>query len=162
MNEEEAIQLLTYNLPKQAPSQNTSELAQHLHCWPLLLNLVHGQLSVCVREQHIPLAQAIGHIQEQLKEKGLNAFDVDKRRSAVIAAAESSIGLLSPDELHALQKLILSVGFSIPVPIALLRAMLKISNEGIEKLCRRLIHLGLISPHQFMIAPNNKAIATLL
>ena len=158
MGEEEAIKLLTYNLPGQAPSEDISRLAQNLHCWPLLLKLVHGQLSVCISEQHKSLAQSIDQVEEALKGKGLNAADVDKRRSAVMAVAECSIAMLSSDEMYTLQKLVLSAGFSMPVPVPLLPAMLKASSDDIEKLCGRLLQLGLISRCQFITAPNNKTI----
>ena len=157
MNEEEAVKLLTYNLPGQGPSEHTSQLAQKLHCWPLLLKLVHGQLSVCISEHHKPLIQAIDQVEEALKGKGLDAVDVDKRRSAVMAVTECSIALLSSDEMYTLQKLVLSAGFSMPVAVPLLPAMLKINSEDIEKLCKRLLKLGLINHCQFMTASNNKA-----
>ena len=156
MNEEEAIKLLTYNLPGQ--SEITNLLALNLLCWPLLLKLVQGQLSICVREQHKPLPQALDHVKEMLKAKGFNTPGVDKRRSAVLAVIESSIGLLNPDEMNALQKLVLSAGFSMPFSLPLLPAMLKVGSEEIEKLCRKLLRLGLISQCQLMTAPNNKAI----
>ena len=142
MNEEEAIKLLTYNLTGQ--SEDTNLLAQNLLCWPLLLKLVQGQLSICVREQHKSLPQAIDQVEEMLKAKGFNAPDVD-RRSAVLAVVESSIGLLNSDETNALRKLVLSAGFSIPFPLPLLPAMLKVNSEEIEKLCGKLLRLGLIS-----------------
>ena len=152
MNEEEATKLLTYNLPTQYV--NTSNLAQNLHCWPLLLSLVGGQLSTCIREQHKSLPQAIDQVETMLKEKGL---DVDKR-SAVTAVTESTVGLLSSDELHTLQKLVLSAGFSMPVPTALLPAMLKVSSGEIDRLCGKLLQLRLITRCQLVTAPNNKAI----
>jgi len=47
----EAIQVLTLNIietEELSPSSYNavSELANNLHCWPLLLSLVHGQLYV--------------------------------------------------------------------------------------------------------------------
>ena len=155
MNEEEAIKLLTYNLTGQ--SEDTNPLAQNLLCWPLLLKLVQGQLSICVKEQHKPLPQAIDKVEEMLKAKGFNAPHVDKR-SAVLAVVKSSMGLLNSDETNALQKLVLSAGFSMPFPLLLLPAMLKVSSEEIEKLCGKLLRLGLISQCQLITAPNNKAI----
>ena len=152
MNEEEAIKLLTYNLPRQ--DRNSSNLVQTLHCWPLLLSLVCGQLNVCVSEQHKSLPQAIDQIETTLKDKGL---DVDKR-SAVTAVTESTVGLLNSDEMHTLQKLVLSAGFSMPVPIALLPAMLKISSGEIDKLCGKLLQLRLITHCQLVTAPNIKVI----
>ena len=100
MNEDESVKLLTCNLPGLAPSEDTSQLAQNLHCWPLLLKLVHGQLSVSISDQNKPLAQSIDQVEETLKGKGLNTIDVDKRRSAVMAVVECSIALLSSDEMY--------------------------------------------------------------
>ena len=91
MREEEATKLLTCDLPQQPPSKKICHLVQHLHCWPLLLNLCHGQLSVCVTEQQKLLPQAIDYVEERLKEKGSDESDVDKRRNVVEAVVESSI-----------------------------------------------------------------------
>ena len=157
MNEEEAVKLLTCNLSAQVQPENISQLAQDLLCWPMLLNLVNGQLSICINKQNKSLSQATDQIKESLKDKGLNAFGADKRRSAVVAAVESSIGLLSEDEMSTLQKLVLSAGFSMPVPIALLPAMLKVSSQ-VDRLCGRLLQLRLISSCQFVTAPNSKVI----
>ena len=45
-----------------------------------------------------------------------------------------------------------------PAPVPLLPAMLNISSENIEKLCGRLLQLGLINHCEFMTALNNKVI----
>ena len=158
MNEEEAVKLLNYDLPKKFSPDQVVTLARKLHYWSLLLKLVHDYLLVYCAEQHMTLQQAINHIQEVLKENELNTFDVDKHKIAVVATVQSSVEILTSDEVHALQKFVLLVGFSMPIPVTLLPTMLKLNEEATEKLCRRLLQLGLINHCQFMTAPNNKAI----
>ena len=158
MNEEEAVKLLTCDLPKEFSSVKMSALACDLHYWPLLLNVMHGYLQVCCTEQHKTLDHAIDHFQEVLKDKGLGTFDTDKHKSAVVTTLQSSVGALTSDELHILNKFVLSTGFSMPVPVTLLSSMLKVGEEEIDKLCRRLLQLGLISHCQFRISPNNKTL----
>ena len=158
MSEEEAVELLNHDLPKKLSSDQVVTLAHKLHYWPLLLKLMHDYLLVYCAEQHMTMQQAINHIQEILKEKELNAFDVDKYKIAVVAMVQSSIEMLTSDEVHALQKYVLSIGFSMPVPVTLLPTILKLSEEATEKLCGRLLQLGLISHCQFMTAPNSKVV----
>ena len=158
MSEEEAVELLNHDLPKKLSSDQVVTLAHKLHYWPLLLKLMHDYLLVYCAEQHMTLQQAINHIQEVLKEKEFNVFDVDKHKIAVVAMVQCSLEILTLDEVHALQKFVLLVGFSMPIPVALLPTMLKFSEEVTEKLCKRLLQFGLISHSQFMIAPSNKAI----
>ena len=158
MSEEEAVKLLTYGLPKEVSPDQISMLARKLHYWPLLLKLSHGYLHVHCTEEHKDLQQAINHIQEVVKEKELDAFDVDKHKIAIVTTVQCSIEMLTSDELHALQKFILFMGFSMPVPVTLLPTMLKLGEEVTEKLGGRLLQLGLINHCQFIMAPSNKAI----
>ena len=158
MNEEEAIKLLTYDLPQKSSSDKVVTLVRRLHYWPLLLKLMHDYLRVYFTEQNRALPQAIDHIQEVLKEKELNTADVDNHKIAITTMVKSSIEILTSDEVHALRRFVLSMGFSIPTPVTLLPMMLKLSEEATEKLCRRLLQLGLINHCQFMTAPKNKAI----
>ena len=156
MSKEEAIELLTHDLPKEFSPHKVVLLAQNLHYCPLLLKLMHGYLHVCCNEQHKTLPQAINCVQEVLKDKGLKA---DKHKgAAVVAMIQSTEEMLNTDEVDALQKIVLSIGFSMPIPVKLLPAILKLSEEDVKKLCRRLLQLGLISNCQLMMAPNNKAI----
>ena len=155
MNEEEAIKLLAYDISNNYSSDEMSILADSLQYWPLLLQLIHGYLHVSCVEHHKTLDQAVDHVQGVMKDK---AFDVDKHKSAVVATVKSVVEMLTPDEIRTLKKLVLSVGLSMPIPIALLPAMLKLSEEVIQKLCRRLLQLALISHSQLVTAPNNKII----
>ena len=156
MSNEEAIELLTYDLPKEFSPDKVAMLAQNLHYWPLLLKLMHGYLHVCYSEQDKTLPQAIDCVQEMLKDKEL---EVDKHKSAaVLATIQSTEEMLTSDEVNALQKIVLSIGFSIPIPLTLLPAILKLSEEDIKKLCGKLLQLGLMSDCQSMMAPSNKVI----
>ena len=157
LKEEEAVKLLTIKL-KEGASQTTatSELAGNLHHWPLLLNLVHNQIIYLVTEQSKPVDQAITCVQKTLKENGLNVVDVDRKRNAVVATIQSSMALLSMDEIHVLQKLVLSVGLSVPIPIALLPDILKQNRNEVDKLCGRLLSLGLLSRCHVVLPFNHK------
>ena len=157
MNEEEAVKLLTYDLPKKVSPDQIAALACKLHYWPLPLKLSHDYLYVYCTEEHKALQQAVNRIQEVVKQKE-DAVDVDRHKIAVVATVQSSIEILTPDEVHALQKLVLSMGFSMPIPVTLLPTMLKLSEEVTEKLCGRLLQLGLINHCQFITAPGNKSV----
>ena len=157
-NEEEAIKLLTYDLPQKSSPDEVVTLVRKLHYRPMLLKVMRDRLHVYCTEQNKALSQAIGHIQEVLKEKELNEFDVDNHKIAVAAMVQSSVEILTSDEVHALQRFVLSIGFSMPTPLMLLPITLKLSEEATEKLCKKLLQLGLINHCQFMTAPKNKAI----
>ena len=150
MSEEEAVKLLTDNLPKKVAPVKIDKLARNMHRLPLLLKLTHGYLHMCCTENK-NLHQAVNCIQKALKER---RHEVDEYRSAIVAVV---LGVLTSDEVCALQKFVLSMGFGIPIPIKLLPSILKLSEVSTKKLCKRLLQLGLINHSQFIIPPNNKA-----
>ena len=151
MSEEEAIQLLTDKFPKKVAPEKVVKLVRNMHRLPLLLKLTRDYLRMCCTEKHKSLHQAINCIQKALKE---TRHDVDKHKSAVVAMV---LGILTSDEVCALQKVVSSMGFGVPIPVKLLPSILKLNEEATEKLCRRLLQLGLINHSQFIIPPNNKA-----
>ena len=82
MSIEEAVKLLTLQIVKVEKLKaadiinKIQELAKDLHCWPLLLNLVHGQLYVhCIEWNESP-QDAISKVQQKLFDNGLTAFDL--------------------------------------------------------------------------------------
>ena len=153
--EEEAVKLLTSKFEQRTFQINEAkELANNLHCWPLLLNLVCNQIIEFTNKQDKPVDQAITCVQKILRENGLNAFDVDRKKSAIVASIESSIGLLSADEIRVLQTLVLSLGLGIPIPVTLLPDVLKQNSSEVDKLCGRLISLGLMS-RCHVVSPSN-------
>ena len=158
LKEEEAVKLLMFKLDHRS-SQITKarELVNNLHCWPLLLNLVHKQITDLVTEQGKPVDQAIACVQKTLKEHGLNTVDVDRKRSAVVATIQSSMGLLSTDETCMLQKLV-SVGSSMPIPVSLMPDITRQNRHGADKLCERLLSLGLLSPYHIVLPSNHRTL----
>jgi len=144
LKEEDAMKLLAFKFEHESSINETKELVNNLHCWPLLLNLVHNQINDLVTKQGKPVDQAITCILKTLRENGLNS--IDRKRSAVVATIQSSIGLLSDDEICMLQKLVLSTGISMPTPKALLPGILKQNSNKVDRLCERLLSLGLLSP----------------
>ncbi|XP_065903832.1 uncharacterized protein [Dysidea avara] len=157
MKVEEAVKLVTYNLPAdrlQLQNKDIDCLVQDLHCWPLLLNLLHGQISTCTAKENKSIGEVIESVKEVLIKNGLNEANVDKKRSAVSSIIESSMEILSAKELCGLQKLLLSIGLSVPFPVELLPNILKISAQQCDDLCQKLLTLGLLS-HYHIVAPSN-------
>ena len=154
MNEEEAIKLLTYNLPKQISVKDANCLVQSVNYFPLLLNMVSSQLVTYCTKQSKPPEQAMGCIHNKLT-KIDPGNDIDK---SVVAVIESSMELLTTDELHALEKLVLSVGYYMPIPVTVIPTILKVSGEEADRLCRKLVELWLLMHHHFTIAPNNSIV----
>ena len=80
MSIEEAVKLLTLQIVeieklKAADINRIQKLARDLHCWPLLLNLVHGQLYVhCIEWNESP-QDGISKVQQKLFDNGLTAFN---------------------------------------------------------------------------------------
>jgi len=159
LKEEDAMKFLTVKLSKHGSLQinGERELANSLHCWPLLLNLVNKQICNLVTKQGKTVDQATACILKTLKENGLNSVEVDRKRSAVVATIQSSIGLLTKDETHMLQKLVLLIGLSMPIPVALLPDVLRQKRYEIDNLCGRLLSLGFLS-RCHIISPSNHKI----
>ena len=112
MSKEEAVKLLTYNLPNQISIEDANYLVQDMNCWPLLLDLVGSQLVTYCVEQHKSLEQAIDCVEETLGKAKTISNKADRWRGAVVAAIESSMALLTTDEAHALEKLVRSTNSS--------------------------------------------------
>ena len=155
MNEEEAVKLLTYNLPKQTTVKDANDLVQDMNCCPLLLDLVGSQLISYCTKQHKPLEQAMDCIEEILTKLEPSSGDVDE---IVLAAIECSMELLTADEVHVLEKIVLSVGCYMPIPVTLIPTILKVSREEADRVCKKLLELQLLLHHHLTTAPNNKTI----
>ena len=154
MNEEEAIKLLTHYLPKQTPVQDANYLVQDMKCFPLLLDMIGSQLVTYCTRQHKPLEQAIDCVHSVLTKTDPSS-DVSKSFVAVI---ESSMELLTTDELQTLEKLVLSVGCYMPIPVSVIPTILKVIREEADRLCRKLLELHLLMHHNFTTAPNHSSI----
>ena len=152
MDINEAIQLLLLNvteIEKLSPSNYNavSELANNLYCWPLLLNLVHGQLYVhCIEWGESP-TNAISTVQQKLFDKGMTAFDSEKdnREEAVKASITLSLDLLQEDEETLLYHAISSVGIGTSVGKQTLLNKSHMNTEQFNKCTIALWSHGLVT-----------------
>ena len=156
MSVDEAVKLLTLNTFEletlYANDRNkVQELAKDLHCWPLLLNLVHGQLYVhCIEWNESP-QDAILKVQQKLFDNGLTAFDPEdqleaSRENAVRASITASLELLSKDEDVVLLYIASSIiGFGVYTIKDFLSIVLEMDPKQFDKCIRNLWCHGLIS-----------------
>ena len=156
MSIEEAVRLLTLQIVeveklKAADICKIQELARDLHCWPLLLNLVHGQLYVHCNEWNESPQDAISKVQQKLFDNGLTAFDPENqndasRENVVRASITVSLELLNKNEEIILFYTALSIiGFGIYTFRDILSAVLQMDFQQFDKCTRNLWCHGLIS-----------------
>ena len=151
MESPEAIQLLTFNI-KELQFINSdiagqlNELAMNLHNWPLLLNLVRGQLHIhCKTNPNSPFA-VIKQVTKKLYDNGLTAFDSEsKRQNAVNASIKASLDLLSEENVTRLNRLVTSIIFSSTIPKQLLMCLWQLSNEKMSECCNDFWSVGLFT-----------------
>ena len=157
----EAVQLLTWRIPQLATlSANDvdkiQELAKDLYYWPLLLNLVRGQLYVhCTARKQSPTT-AILNVQQKLQDKGLTAFDPKcvKKENAVTASINSSLELLSDNEKYVLFHIVTGAGIGSCVLKGYIFKFSKVSSEVFERSINELWSHGLISFGNMTLPPN--------
>ena len=156
MTIDESVKLLTLQIVEVETLHATDvsrieELAKDLHCWPLLLNLVHGQMYYhCIEWNESP-QDAILKVQQKLFDKGLTAFDPEdqleaSRENAVRASITASLELVTNDEEIVLFNVASSVaGFGLYTFKDVLPVGLKMDPKQFEKYTRNLWCHGLIS-----------------
>ena len=156
MSVDEAVKLLTLNIFELetlcANDMNKiQKLARDLHCWPLLLNLVHGQLYVhCIEWSESP-QDVIVKVQQKLCDSGLTAFDPENqleasRENAVRASITASLELLTKDEEVVLLYIASSIiGFGVYTIKDFLSTVLEMDTKQFDKCTRNLWCHGLIS-----------------
>ena len=152
MESSEAIQLLTFNITELQIDNSDiagqlNELAMNVHNWPLLLNLVRGQLHRhCKTNLNSPLA-AIGQVTKRLYNNGLTAFDREhpNRENAVNASIKASLDLLSVENVTRLNRLITTMFFGEIIPKEMLVYIWQLSNEEVDESCIVFWSVGLIS-----------------
>ena len=153
---DEAVKLLTLDIVELETLHSDDiskiqELAKDLHCWPLLLNLVHGQLYVYCIEWNESPQDAILNAQKKLHQHGLTAFDPDHQTSrsreiAVNASITASLELLSKEEKMMLYYITSSsAGFGVYTCKAILPDVMKVTSEQFNKCTKILWCQGLIS-----------------
>ena len=156
MSIDEAIMLLVLNIFEietlHATDVNVLQtLAKNLHCWPLLLHLVHGQLYVYCIEWNKSPQDAILKVQQKLFDNGLTAFDPESllkssRENAVRASITASLELLTKNEEIILYYIASSfVGFGTYTIIDSLSTVLELDTTQFDKYTRNLWCHGLIS-----------------
>ena len=156
MTIDESVKLLTLQIVEVETLHATDvsrieKLAKDLHYYPLLLNLVHGQLYVhCVEWSETP-QNAISEVQQNLFDKGLTAFDPEdqlevSRETAVEASISASLELLTEDEEIILLFVALSIiGTGMYTFTDVLSAIVEV--RSFNKCIRNLWCHGLISIH---------------
>ena len=152
MESSEAIQLLTFQIEDLQINNSDiagqlNELAMNLHNWPLLLNLVRGQLhSHCKTNPNSPFV-VIKQVTKKLYDNGLTAFDPkrSKRQNAVNASIKASLDLLSEENLTRLNRLVTSILFSSTIPKQLLMYLWQLNNEIMSECCNNFWSVGLFT-----------------
>ena len=156
MSIDEAVKILTLNIFEVEALHATNinkiqKLAKDLHCWPLLLSLVHGQLYVhCVEWNESP-QDAILKVQQKLFENGLTAFDPENkleasRENAVRASITASLEMLTKDEEIVLLYIASSIiGFGVYTIKGFLSSVLEMDAQQFDKCTKNLWCHGLIS-----------------
>ena len=156
MSLKEAVKLLTLNVFETeallaGEINRIEKLAKDLHCWPLLLNLVHGQLFVhCVEWNESP-QDGILKVQQKLFNNGLTAFDPENqlevsRENAVRASITASLELLTKSEDIILQYTVSSIiGFGMYTVKDVLSVILQMESKQFDKCTRNLWCHGLIT-----------------
>ena len=152
----EAIKLLTLQIVDletlhAADFSRIKDLVKDLHCWPLLLNLVHGQLYFhCIEWNESP-QDAISKVHQKLFDIGLTAFDPENkleasRENAVRASITASLQLLAKDEEIVLFNVASSlIGFGIYTFKNLVSTGLQMDPKQFDKYTRNLWCHGLIT-----------------
>ena len=161
----EAVQLLTWQIaPLATLSVNDAakikKLAKDLYHWPLLLNLVRGQLYIhCVARKQSP-TNAILRVEQKLNSKGLTAFDPQnlKKEEAVKASINSSLELLSNKEKNILFHVVTGAGLGSCVLKSVTFILSKLISEEFERLINNLWSHGLISFENVTLFSENMTI----
>lgn len=149
----EAKKLLTLDIKKMQklnPKDINSiqKLAKDLHCWPLLLNLVHGQLYFhCTVLNKCP-KEAILSVHDKLSKNGLTAFDLNRQTSrdfAVKVNLDASLELLTKQENDVLQYIVCTLeGFGTYAIKESVFANSKLTQEQFDKCTENLCCHGLV------------------
>ena len=153
---DKAVKLLTLNIFEVETLHATDinrikELAKDLHCWPLLLNLVHDQLYVQCAEWNESPHDAILKVQQKLLDNGLTAFDPENelttsRENAVRASITASLELLTKNEKIILFYIASTIiGFGIYTIKNFLSSVLEMDTKQFDKCTRNLWCHGLIN-----------------
>ena len=152
MTNDEAIQLLTWKIPKlktlhPRDVKSIQKLANDLHFWPLLLNLVRGQLYIHCSEWNESPKNAILSVHRKLSSHGLTAFDPKHANieNAVWASIIASLELLSDNDKHLLYHIISSLGIGSCVLRKTALRFSEMDTEQFNKSIKTLWSYGLVN-----------------
>ena len=114
MEMDEAVKLLTYRIDvfKTLGDKHNAmilKLAEYLHCWPLLLNLVRTQLYIYCTEWKMPPEEAMLAVTQKLS-KSVTAFDQASREKAVKVCLDTSLNLLPEQDIIVLRCAVITLG----------------------------------------------------
>ena len=145
-----ALQIIEVETLHANDTNRIQELAKDLHCWPLLLNLVHGQLYFHCKEWNKSHQDAIIEVQQRLLDNGLTAFDPESeletsRENAVRASMTATFELLDEGDKTLLYYIASSIiGFGVYTFKDLLYSALKIDLKKFDHHIKNLWCHGLI------------------
>ena len=167
MMEDEAISLLTSGvIDRSQLSQEDmsllSEISQDVHCWPLLLSLIKGQLSHNLNKHRFSYHKAIENVKAKLHHKGLTAFDKNNietvkkgRKLAVKACIEVTLEILTKSLANKIKILILWNGIGTALQTGVLNGLWNTSEQEAENSVNTLWTYGLVQFTDNTISPNN-------
>ena len=114
MDSDEATRLLTSQIDAFKTLDDNAKamilkLAEYLHCWPLLLNLVRTQLYIYCTEWKMPTEEAVLAVTQKLS-KSVTAFDQASREKAVKICLDTSLNLLPEQDIRVLRCIVITLG----------------------------------------------------
>ena len=161
----QAVELLTWKIPRLVSlnpndAHKIQELAKDLYYWPLLLNLVRGQLYIHCTEWKQPPTIAVLSVLQKLRDKGLTAFDPKhvKKENAVKASINASLELLSKNENYVLFHIVTGIGIGSCVLKAYILKLSRIASGELDELIESIWSHGLINVGSIKIPPDTVAI----
>ena len=166
MEQSEAISLLTCGVIdisqlSQEDANLLDELAQDVHLWPLLLSLVRGHLSDCLKRSSSH--EAIQTVLAKLRNKGLKSFDKNiientyrSRKLAVKICIEFTLDLLTKELCDRIKVLMLFTGIGSSLQTAVLRFLWKVTEHEAKDTIDVLWAYGLVHFKYVTLYCNNK------
>ena len=160
----EAVKLLTLHIDALSTLDDSSKamlhkLAQDLHCWPLLLNLVRTQLYIYCTEQEMSPEKAVALVTQKISEN-FTAFDQSSRETAVKSCLEASLNLLPKQDIRILRCIVLTLdGFGSYAIKDTVATVSKTSVDLFNACIANLWSHGLIELIDMPVYPTNQCIS---
>lgn len=160
----EAVELLThgidgFNILDDNDKAMLHKLAEDLHCWPLLLNLVRTQLYIYCSGQNMTPRKSMLLANQKLC-KSFTAFDKTSREKAVKVCLDTSLNLLPRQDIRVLRCIALAIGGFGPYAIKVtIEKASKMNSEQFNTCESNLWSHGLIELIDIPIYPTNQCIS---